>query len=270
MTNSSGGEVTQMPNGAGRDADVKTSKAPDRKVIHVHTERCGHAFGSDREMIQACVDIGAKSVTVTDHAPFPGNPFRNRMSYEGLSEYIAAFRELRNEYEGVIDIHIGLETEYFPKYDSYYRELNGMSELDAGLLLGQHMYYKDGRYSFHMSGERLDREEFEGLGNAIIEGAGTGYFRAIAHPDRIFRRIKKWDERCTEVSKGIIDAAYRMEIPIEINIASMHEGLYYEEFWELAFSRYPDIKTYVGADAHSVDAILELADNPVWLEYVRG
>ena len=43
-------------------------------------------------------------------------------------------------------------------------------------------------YSFSLDTEQLCKEEYQLLGNAILQGMKTGYFQAVAHPDRIFRR----------------------------------------------------------------------------------
>ena len=37
-----------------------------KSIYHVHTERCGHAKGSDREIIEACIAVGADSVYIKD------------------------------------------------------------------------------------------------------------------------------------------------------------------------------------------------------------
>ena len=54
----------------------------DKDCFHVHTYRCGHAEDiPDEAYIKAAMSIGAKGIWFTDHAPFPGNPFKNRMKY---------------------------------------------------------------------------------------------------------------------------------------------------------------------------------------------
>ena len=119
-----------------------------REAFHIHTKRCGHASGEDREYIEKAIELGAPRIVFTDHAPFPGNPFRNRMLIEELTEYIETFRRLKEEYVDKIEIMTGLECEYLPGFHSYYEELKGQSGLDL-LILGQHFYEKrDGTYNF--------------------------------------------------------------------------------------------------------------------------
>ena len=59
------------------------------EIFHVHTFRCGHAEAvPDRKYVEKAIELGAPRIVFTDHAPFPGNSFCNRMDYEDLPEYI--------------------------------------------------------------------------------------------------------------------------------------------------------------------------------------
>lgn len=87
----------------------------ERYLFHVHTFRCGHAeMVSDEEYIKKAIGLRATDICFTDHAPFPGNPFGGRMKYEELPEYISTLKNLKEQYQRKIKIHIGLEIEYFP------------------------------------------------------------------------------------------------------------------------------------------------------------
>ena len=84
----------------------------EKYVFHVHTKRCGHASDEPDELyIKRAVEMGAESITFTDHAPFPNDPFNGRMKYSQLEEYIASLKQLKEKYNGIIDVHIGLEIE---------------------------------------------------------------------------------------------------------------------------------------------------------------
>lgn len=46
-------------------------------IFHVHTYRCGHAEEvGDEEYVIKAIELGATGIWFTDHAPFPGDPFR--------------------------------------------------------------------------------------------------------------------------------------------------------------------------------------------------
>lgn len=106
---------------------------------HTHTTRCKHAFGEDEAFVQAAITAGFDVLGFADHAPWP---YRSnfvshmRMSMDQLPDYVASIRSLREKYAGQIQLHIGLECEYFPSYADNLRRL-----LDSGveyLILGAH------------------------------------------------------------------------------------------------------------------------------------
>ena len=231
----------------------------EKDIFHVHTYRCGHARNvPDEEYVKKAASFGASSIWFTDHAPFPGDPFGARMRYEGLEEYISTLKGLKRRYKDIIDIHIGLEIEYFPSFDKsgYYKELKGNKDLEI-LLLGQHMAeIGKGEYSFSWDDDRLDEEEFIVLGNAETQGIESGYFDVVAHPDRIFRRQKKWSEGMRMMADMIIMSAGICGISLEKNASSRkHDREYWEEFWNIAENKTTTIQ---GLDAHSPEEIDQL------------
>lgn len=217
----------------------------NKYVFHVHTYRCGHATDeTDEDYIKNAIALGADSITFTDHSPFPGNPFTGRMKYSQLKEYISSLIELKSVYEGIIDVHIGLEIEYLPSYKSYYEELKANEDIEL-MIIGQHHYeVSKGVYSF-MSDIKY---EYIGLFNAMIEGVNTGLFDVVAHPDRAFRKESIWTKEMAEYSNKLI-AAVGDKILLEKNFSSMKKkGAYWEEFWDIV----PDkVKLIYGCDAHS-------------------
>ena len=206
----------------------------EKDIFHVHTFRCGHAEEiNDEAYIQKAIEYGATGIWFTDHAPFPGDPFGNRMKYAELEEYISSLSHYKKTYSDSISVHIGLEIEYFPSFEAYYKELRTNADIEM-LLLGQHMAETvPEKYTFSWDKERLKKEEFSALGNAIVEGIETGYFDAVAHPDRIFRRCKLWNDDMQSVSEEIIHAAQKHMIPLEINISSMtQKHHFWQQFWD--------------------------------------
>lgn len=227
----------------------------EKDIFHVHTYRCGHAENvSDEEYVKKAVSLGASGIWFTDHAPFPGDPFGNRMKCSELDEYIGTLFELKRKYKSAISVHIGLEIEYFPSFDKdgYYKELKAKDNFEM-LLLGQHMAETGpGEYTFSWDKERLCAEEYIALGNAQIQAIDTGYFDAVAHPDRIFRKRKDWSEGMATMADHIIDSARRRNIPLEINESSKLQNNHYrKEFWDRAY----EVQIIHGVDAHSIDEV---------------
>ena len=224
----------------------------ENEIFHVHTWRCGHAGEEqDYEYVEKAIELGASRIVFTDHCPYPGNYFLYRMDMEQLEDYVTSMKQLKCEYGRQIEVLAGLEVEYLPRYENYYKELKASGDYDL-LLLGQHMYeHEDGSYSF----SELDKtKEFVGLCNAMVEGAKTGLFDVIAHPDRAFRGCREWNREMLGAAYDVINAARANQLYLEKNYSSMrNEHQYWESFWVRAGME----KVLYGYDAHSV-AVMEL------------
>ena len=63
---------------------------------HTHTTRCKHAYGSEREYIEAAIALGIKTLGFSDHIPCPyKNGFVSgiRMDMEESSEYVSTVQK---------------------------------------------------------------------------------------------------------------------------------------------------------------------------------
>jgi len=225
-------------------------------IFHVHSWRCGHAENvSDEAYVRKAVSLGASSICFTDHAPFPGDPFRSRMRFEQLNEYISTLKELKIQYRESISIFIGLEIEYLPSFKSYYEDLKAMDDLDM-LLLGQHhSELSPGVYTFQFENKT---EEWKYLFDGQMNGLISGYFDFVAHPDRLFKKEFVWTNSMYRSSNDFILRAREFSVPIEKNLASIRFDMKYkdklckqyrEEFWRLVPDDCPVI---TGCDAHSL------------------
>ena len=194
-------------------------------------------------------------ILFSDHTPFPGDPFGNRMDYTQLPEYLDTIHSLQEKYADVIRIRIGLEVEYLPSYHGFYEELRSDPRLDF-LMIGQPMFeINPGKYSFQLSSTEKNEQEHAGCIEAMLQGIESGLFDVIAHPDRCIKRKKKWTEEMTALSKNLIHSACTADIKIEKNLESMkRDRNYWEEFWALV-PGHADV--VVGTDAHSIDELVD-------------
>lgn len=229
------------------------------ELFHVHTYRCKHAEEiSDEAYVKKAVALGASGILFSDHTPFPGNPFANRMDIEQLPEYLNTLSKLKERYADEIRICIGLEIEYLPSFHGFYEELRENRLLDF-MMIGQHMFEnRSGRYSFELTSSEKNEREHIGCMNAMIQGIESGLFDIVAHPDRCFKRQKEWTDDMAEMSRLLINAANEAGMKLEKNLESMKRRRNYrEEFWALV----PDTADIViGTDAHSIDELVEKWD----------
>lgn len=172
------------------------------ELFHVHTHRCKHASSAeDVEYIEKAIELGASRIVFTEHAPFPDNPFGNRMDIEELPEYIESLAELKKAYKKKIEVCCGLEIEYLPSFQDYYFELKKMDGVDL-LVIGQHFFeHSEGKYSFDAEDKT---HEFRGLCEAMVQGINTELFDVVAHPDRTFRRCKQFERAEIDAAKSVI------------------------------------------------------------------
>ena len=239
-----------------------------KHIFHVHTFRCKHGSDeSDEDYIRTALSLDAEKITFTDHCPFPGNPFKNRMEIEQLSEYIESLNLLQEKYKGQIEIETGLEVEFLPSMMKFYEELKHLNL--KPLIIGQHFYqHADATFSFD---DEDKSDEYIGCCNAMIEGMKTGLFNIVAHPDRFFRRCKKWTSELTDISNELIATAAQNNIILEKNLSSYEKiveksnYIYWRnEFWDLV-DQYNQatsnpVKTIVGFDAHSTEQMIKRMD----------
>ena len=205
----------------------------EKELFHVHTYRCKHAGDfADEDYIRRAIELGAEKITFTDHTPFPGDRFLNRMAYSQLPEYISSLKELREKYAEQIQIGIGLEVEYMPSFRGYYEELKSNSDIDF-LMLGQHMYeVSENLYSYELDDSQGD-VLFPRLAESLIDGMESGLFSIVAHPDRVFKTQHSWSTQMKSLSDIIIKSAIEKNILLEINEESKRRRRYYwKEFWD--------------------------------------
>lgn len=222
-----------------------------RDYFHIHTWRCGHAqMVSEEAYIRRAILRGGKTITFCDHAPFPGDPFGGRMQIEQLPEYVQTLKRLKQKYKRWIQVNIGLEIEYFPEYADYYRKLHESGDFDL-LVLGQHFYQAaPGLYSFSLEPERAKADYARQCAAALVEGMATGYFRVVAHPDRIFMYEKEFGREMERIAQRVITAAQMFDVALEKNLSTMtRTHQYFPRFWHMVPR---DVKTIQGLDAHQL------------------
>ena len=72
-----------------------------------------------QEYVDAALSAGLKILGFSDHTPyfFPGDYYSTfRMHPEELPGYVSTVNALRDRYAGRLEIHVGVEAEYYPKY----------------------------------------------------------------------------------------------------------------------------------------------------------
>lgn len=220
---------------------------------HTHTTRCRHAAGEDREYVEAAIAAGLRILGFSDHTPyvgFDGGYYSSyRMPVEALEDYVESVNSLKKEYSNDIEIHLGLETEYYPELFEGFLDFIRPYEIEY-FILGQHFFDSDqyGVYAQFLN----DAESCEKYVDQCIEALNTGLFSYVAHPD-IFGLDRNSPEFSRLCEKYCL-AAKNAGIPLEINLLGLSTGRIYpcNEFFKAASKVGNTV--IIGRDAHTPDA----------------
>lgn len=237
---------------------------------HTHTFRCGHAEGTEQEYTEQAVKAGLRILGFSDHTPyafFDSSP-RNRpmrMKPEELPEYAQSIRSLAEEYRGKIEIRLGVEAEYYPKYFPRLLEMlrdNGVQYM----ILGQHFLGNEigDAYSGRAT---LDRKQLERYVSQTAEAMETGLFTYFAHPDLI-RYIGSEGVYEREMRR-LCRAAKETETALELNLLGIREKRHYpnERFWRIAAEEGNPV--ILGSDAHRPEHVYDRASEQKALQMIK-
>lgn len=229
---------------------------------HTHTYRCRHATGEVQDYVEEARKAGLRELGFSDHVPQPDGRWADcRMDIGELSGYVAAVERAREAEArrpgGGISIRLGLECEWSPELESYYREeLLGRHGIEY-LVGGIHNYVLDGRWrdSFCIESPR-------GLAAYArqVEGAlNCGLFAFLAHPDVFCNGYLPWDAEAKACAHDVLAACASVGMPIEVNGNGLRKPMVrapegrrppypHREFWDLAKDY--GLKALACSDAH--------------------
>lgn len=226
---------------------------------HTHTCRCGHAKGSEREYVEAAIQKGLKILGFADHTPQPfqgGYGVGTRMQIDELEDYAKTILALKEEYASEIEIHLGLEVEYFPAV--FETLLKGAR--DCGVeyfLLAQHLL-GNGMNEPHVGQPFRDVEFLHCYCKQVEEAIQTGAFSYIAHPDIV--RFEGDAAAYEQEMRKLCKLANQYEIPLELNLVGVRYNFHYpnERFWKIAGEE--KCQVILGSDAHEPELVRSQED----------
>lgn len=208
------------------------------------------------EYAQAAADAGLKILGFSDHTPyrFPEGYYSHMRMYPGqLEGYVQEVLDARNAFRGQMEIPLGLEVEYYPKF---WKETLSLVR-DAGIeyfLLGQHWCGNemDAPYNGHPT-ER--EEDLARYCNQAMDAMQTGLFTYLAHPDLI--RFVGSDRVYRRHMGRLCREAKSCGVPLEINLLGLATNRHYPDirFWETVAGE--NCPVVIGVDAHAPEAFAD-------------
>lgn len=222
---------------------------------HTHTWRCNHATGTEAEYVRSALGAGLETLGFSDHSPylFPEGYYSTfRMRPEQLEEYCRCILGLKAEF-GDVDIHVGLETEYYPKYFPALLSLLREQPVEY-LLLGQHFIRNeiDGKYTALPTS---DPEILETYCRQSMEAMQTGLFTYFAHPDIV--NFQGDDSLYRHWMRRMIQEAKSCKMPLEFNFLGLKTHRNYPDRRFLELVAEEGCAMVLGCDAHEPEALAD-------------
>ena len=231
---------------------------------HTHTWRCNHAVGTEEGYVQAAIRARMKILGFSDHTPylFPKGYYSNfRMKPEELPGYAETVLNLQKKYADQIEIHLGVECEFYPKH--FHDTLSFLRDHQVEyLILGQHFIGNE--YDSFYSGRKTTREEdLEAYCKQSMEAMNTGLFTYFAHPDlhHFQGDVRFYQDQVRTLCRE----ANSCGVPLELNLLGIRENKWYpnHRFWEVAGEE--NCTVVIGCDAHEESAL----DHPGAMEAAK-
>jgi histidinol-phosphatase (PHP family) len=225
---------------------------------HMHTPLCKHAWGEPEEYAQQAIKAGLKGIIFTCHAPMPNGFWPTvRMSESEFDTYVALVQRAAAAYKGKLHVCLGIESEWFPGYEDYIRELHQRVEFDY-VLGAVHWQAKEYLAKFESGTiENFRRIYFDHL----AKSAETGLYDCLAHPDL----VKNYhpDSWCFAIIKNSVAASLdriaATGVAMELNTSGLNKS-YSEmnpgnEMLRMMAER--KIPIVIGSDAHRAQRVGE-------------
>ena len=224
---------------------------------HTHTTRCRHAKGSEEDYVRCAIESGKQILGFSDHTPYPfpeGYYSHMRMFPDQLTDYIETVQKMRKQYASQIQIHLGLEVEYYPAHFGDLMQWIRDTDVEY-MLLGQHWIGNEQNEPW--SGAPTEDEAVIRRYCAQARDAmQTGLFTYFAHPDLI--NYVGDDRTYTSYMRALCQEANSCQVPLEINILGLQGNRSYPNprFWEIAAEE--NCQVIIGCDAHEPQSLLDI------------
>ena len=235
--------------------------------FHTHTTRCKHAVGTDEQYVKAAIESGYDVLGFADHAPWAfatDYVSHCRMPASQWTDYKQSILALKEKYQGQLDIHLGLECEFYGKYLDQLRRLKD-DGLEYCILACHFLDTEESNPYIGLSCENSDEEVLR-YAEHTVRGIRTGLFSYVAHPDLYMMYREELSPACMEAADTIAQAAKEAHMPLEYNLLGLSGELYGHprgypngDFWR--YIRKWDNDVILGVDAHDP---AQLRDQHVW------
>lgn len=229
--------------------------------LHTHHFRCGHADGNIREYIEAGIAAGLSVIGISDHTPYFGNPEEHpfphiAMAKKEFGNYVEEVLRLKHEYEGKIDVLLGIESDYFPEHAEAYHQV--LEQYPFDYIIGSVHSVNEVSIFNKNRWKRLDKQEKINTKKAyyalIQESARSGMFQILGHIDAMKGNYPAFsDISADEAIDETLQVIAEHQIAIEINTSGKTKlsGGWYPSDAILKRALHFGVDVTFGSDAHT-------------------
>ncbi|SDM73067.1 histidinol-phosphatase (PHP family) [Fictibacillus solisalsi] len=227
---------------------------------HTHHDRCGHAEDCIRAYIEAAIENHLDMIGISDHSPylyseedhlFPGIA----MAKSHFPQYIKEVIQLKEEYQGKIEVLLGVESDFFPEHVEMYRQYYEQFPLDYIIGSVHHVtglsIFKRKRWEGLTEKQKHEtKETYYGL---IEQSAKSGIFQILGHIDAMKGYYPAFSTIQTEAVDKTLKTISQYEIAIEINTSGKNKdcGGWYPADELLERALFHGVAVTFGSDAHT-------------------
>jgi histidinol-phosphatase (PHP family) len=228
---------------------------------HIHTKRCKHACGADREYVETAIRQGLREMGFADHIPrFYEPPDQDHkvaergMSWIELEEYVHAVETLRGQYPEV-RIKLGLEVDFVPGWERQIEIIQRQYPWDY--LIGSVHFIPEWSYGYlPYEKDRTPSEVYPKYFEMVARAAESGLFDILGHIDLPKRGFKPLPpSEMTALYRQLAGRLGKVQAIVELNTYGLRclkqggVGIYPDE--ELArFCYQQGVQFTLGSDAH--------------------
>ena len=161
--------------------------------------------------------------------------------------YASSIRSLAQQYREDIQILLGLEVEYYPKFFPRLLEMVREAGIEY-MILGQHYIFNEIEDDIYIGKPFREEARLKQYVSQTIEAMETGLFTYFAHPD--LPAFQGDNDLYAEEMRKICKAAKKTSTPLEINLLGLRDDRNYPDlrFWKLAGEEGNEV--ILGSDAH--------------------
>ncbi len=228
--------------------------------FHTHHYRCGHAKGQIRDYIEVAIEKGLTMIGISDHSPYFADADDHpqpgiTMAKSEFPRYIEEVLALKQEYEGRIEVLLGVESDYYPESAELYSSIYAQYPFDYVIgsvhqVGGVSIFNKKRWTKLNMQEKIATKTAYYEL---IAESARSGMFDILGHIDAMRGYYPEFaDIPAEDAVRNALRTIAECDVAIEINTSGKTKdcGGWYPTDELLRWALEHGVKVTLGSDAH--------------------